>query len=113
MEKILLHKPVTVLLLLFICFIHMMKYVNCSILCWGKTSITNTSVKCNVVQYCHVLDKYLAILGLAKTCSFSDDILEQKMDSCVKVGDQRQDHSGKRKMFSNTTIAQRDPTRSH
>ena len=31
MEKIMLHKPVTVLLLLFIFFIHMKKYVTCSI----------------------------------------------------------------------------------
>ena len=31
MEKIMLHIPVTVLLLLFIFFIHMTKYVNCSI----------------------------------------------------------------------------------
>ena len=51
MEKIMLQKPVTVLLLLFIFFIHMRKYVNCSIcaftlhitnnvqtLCWSKTS---------------------------------------------------------------------------
>ena len=32
MENIMLHKPVTVLLLLFIFFIHMKKYVNCSII---------------------------------------------------------------------------------
>ena len=52
MEKIMLHKPITVFLLLFIFFIHMKKYVNCSIcavftwhittnvqtLCWSKTS---------------------------------------------------------------------------
>ena len=31
MEKLMLHKPVTVLLLLFISFIHMTKYVNCSV----------------------------------------------------------------------------------
>ena len=31
MEIIMLHKPVTVLLLLFIFFIHMTKYANCSI----------------------------------------------------------------------------------
>ena len=50
-KKIMLHKPITVLLLLFIFFIHMKKYVNCSIcaftlhittnvqtLCWSKTS---------------------------------------------------------------------------
>ena len=31
METIMFHKPVNVLVLLFICFIHMKKYVNCSI----------------------------------------------------------------------------------
>ena len=50
MENIMLHKPVTVLVLLFIIVIHMKKYENCSIvftwhittnvqtLCWIKTS---------------------------------------------------------------------------
>ena len=58
-NKIMLHKPVSVLLLLFIFCIHMKKYVNCSIcpltlhittnvqtLCWSKTSPSGAHSSC-------------------------------------------------------------------
>ena len=46
MEKIMLQKPVTVLLLLFIIFIHMKKYVNCSICAFTLHITTNVQTLC-------------------------------------------------------------------
>ena len=63
METIILHEPVTVLLLLFRFFIHMKKYVNCSIcaftlhittdvqtLCWSKTSPSFTGAHSSCIS---------------------------------------------------------------
>ena len=45
MEKIMLYKPVTVLSLLFIFFIHLKKYVNCSI----RVYLTHNHLRANLV----------------------------------------------------------------
>ena len=84
-----LHKPVTVLLLLFIFFIHMKKYVNCiicaftlhiatnvQILCWSKTSplfsgarsscisrSINTKSACTSGSICRERISFISIFG--------------------------------------------------